>query len=124
MVTIMHFSAGTREQCEALNALEAEVEKTGEGVIVNAELFVGERSGHKFVIGDRCELVGLQEYPELNGKIVVITNYRRGTPAKLGYYIRSESVKWKSGSILCGSTGCSWYPLKLQPRLSKLAGYA
>lgn len=97
MVTIMHFSAGTRKAVEALNALEAEVEKTGEGVLVNAELFVGERSGHKFVIGDRCELVGLQEYPELNGKIVVITNYRRGTPAKLGYYIRSESgevEKW------------------------------
>ena len=75
-------SAGTRAEVEQLEA---------SGTLTNLELFPCDRGSRKFVIGDRCELFGLEEYPELDGEIVTITNYRESDGDKNGYYIQSES---------------------------------
>jgi hypothetical protein len=74
--------ASTRDEVEALEAT---------GVLVNAELFPCDRGSRKFSVGDRLELFGLQEYPELDGEIVSVTGYRESSGELNGYYIKSES---------------------------------
>lgn len=79
---VMHVTATTREQVQFLEAF---------GTLTNTELNKCERGNRIFAIGDRCELHGLEEYPELNGEVVVITAYRESANGLNGYYIRSES---------------------------------
>lgn len=37
------------------------------------ELFPGKANGHKFKVGQRCQLVGLVNFPEFNGETVEIS---------------------------------------------------
>jgi hypothetical protein len=80
-------SVSSREQILAL-------ERAGV-VIQNTQLYECEGDEtRKFAIGDRCELHGLEDYPELDGEIVFVTAFRDGgnAPDRLNpYYIRSES---------------------------------
>lgn len=83
----MTVSVGTREQNLALAAA---------GIVVqNAQLYECEGDEtRKFAVGDRCELHGMVDYPELNGEIVFVTACREdGGSGGNPYYIRSESGK-------------------------------
>ena len=59
------------------------------GTLVNKELYPCEKGTRRYSIGDRLELFGLVEYPELDGQIVTVTNYRDSE--QNGYYIKSDS---------------------------------
>ncbi len=78
-------TAGTRDQVKLLEALEPF------GVVANCELYPCEKGTRKFSVGDRLELFGLEEYPELDGEIVHVTAYRESKGDMNGYYIQSES---------------------------------
>lgn len=83
----MTVSVGTREQNLALAAA---------GIVVqNAQLYECEGDEtRKFAVGDRCELYGMVDYPELDGEIVFVTACREdGGSGGNPYYIRSESGK-------------------------------
>ena len=83
----MTVSIGTREQNLALAAA---------GIVVeNAQLYECESDEtRKFAVGDRCELHGLVDYPELDGEIVFVTACREnGGSGGNPYYIRFESGK-------------------------------
>ncbi len=83
----MAVSVGTREQNLALAAAGI--------VIENAQLYECEGDEtREFTVGDRCELHGLVEYPELDGEIVFVTACREDDGSgENPYYIRSESGK-------------------------------
>jgi hypothetical protein len=80
------FTIENREQIKFMEMVKA----IGQGY-KNSELYPCDRGSRKFEIGDRCELVGLETYPELNGEIVTITNYRKDHEGMNPYYICSES---------------------------------
>lgn len=75
-------TAGTREEVTRLQET---------GTLINRELYPCERGTRKYSIGDRLELFGLVEYPELDGQVVTITNYRTSDGDLNGYYIKSDS---------------------------------
>lgn len=78
-------TAGTRDQVKVLEDLAAF------GAVTNCELYPCEKGTRKFSVGDRLELFGLEEYPELDGEIVYVTAYRESKGDSNGYYIRSVS---------------------------------
>jgi len=85
---MQHVTLGTREAIEDAEA---------KGKLVNQELYPCDRGTRKFSIGDTLELFGLEEYPELDGQRVTITNYRESPDDLNGYYIKSETgevEKW------------------------------
>lgn len=79
---MLKITVGTREQLDALKRQGIELD--------NEELYPCEKGNRKFSIGDVLELHGLEEYPELNGETVEITNYRDSDDLH-GYYIKSQS---------------------------------
>lgn len=58
--------------------------------IEQEELFVTEKAGHKFNIGDTRTLVGLVDFPEFNGEQVEITAFRSDDEYGKTYYIRGR----------------------------------
>ncbi len=61
------------------------------GTLINVESRRCDRGSREFVVGDRLELIGLEEYPHLNGQFVEVTAYRESDGDKNSYYIKSES---------------------------------
>ena len=53
----------------------------------SAMLFTAPPSGHKYKMGDRLSLTGLEDYPEFNGAPVVIAAIRQDGPYGKAYYI-------------------------------------
>lgn len=58
------------------------------------ELFKASCAGHKFTAGQRCELVGLVDFPEFNGTLVTITSIREDGPKGKAYYIKGPIDKF------------------------------
>ena len=61
------------------------------GTFTNDEIFRGKNNGHKFFAGQRCKLVGLEEYPEFNGEIIEITSIREDGPHGKAYYFKADN---------------------------------
>lgn len=59
-------------------------------VFENAEVFTSKKNKHKFKIGEKLSLIGIETYPEHNGKIVEITNYRKDDLYGKCYYIKGS----------------------------------
>lgn len=79
---VRQVTAGTRAEVQSLEAT---------GTLINEERHPCERGNRKFKIGDKLELHGLVEYPELNGQLVTVTNYRESDGDLNGYYIKSDT---------------------------------
>ena len=63
----------------------------------NAELFRASPSGHKLVVGQKCTLVGLEDFSEYNGEEVQITAIREDGSNGKAYYISgriNEVMNW------------------------------
>lgn len=78
---------GTRAEVEAAEMAAAMLG----GQLLNCESQPTEKGDRKYSIGDRVQLHGLVEYPELNGEAVTVTNYRESKGDLNGYYIESDS---------------------------------
>lgn len=60
------------------------------GRLTPEELFPSDSNGHKFKKGDRCKLLGLVDFPDLNGQSVTISSPREDGPRGRCYYIKGE----------------------------------
>ena len=80
-------------QTEDNKAVISELESTGELKFTNSECFRAERSDHKFDIGQRLVLHGMENYPEYNGEVVTITSIREDGPHGKAYYIKADNPK-------------------------------
>lgn len=69
----------------------ADIEAITGGSIINKELFKSTESNHKFVIGQRCKLMELKDYPEFNGEEVKITAIREDGRHGKAYYFKSDN---------------------------------
>lgn len=61
------------------------------GEVITAEVFKSDQNGHKFKIGQSVRLIGLVDYPQFNGEIVAITNYREDGRYGKAYYFSTEN---------------------------------
>ena len=59
--------------------------------LINKELYKGKQNGHKFNVGQKLKLVGLQNYPEFNGEIVEITAFRQNGQYGKAYYFKANN---------------------------------
>ena len=64
----------------------AEFLKTQGIEVINAEIFPIEPCGHKFKIGDKCRIHGMETYTEFNGEIVTISEIRQDGKHGNAYY--------------------------------------
>ncbi len=69
----------------------SDIEATTGLEFINGELFKGKNNNHKFSIGQRLKLVGLEDYPEFNGEIIEITSIREDGPYGKAYYFKSDN---------------------------------
>jgi len=67
------------------------IENLSGGTFINEECFKGKADGHKFKEGKAVELFGLENYPQFNGEIVVITSIRENGIYGKAYYFRSDN---------------------------------
>ena len=63
---------------------------TGATVITD-EVFKGINNGHKFSVGQKCKLIGLEDYPEFNEEIVEITSIREDGQYGKAYYFKVDN---------------------------------
>ena len=68
-----------------------EFEKSTGLKVINAEAFKGVARGHKFSVGQRCRLVGLEDYPQFNGDEVEISSIREDGPHGKAYYFKPDN---------------------------------
>jgi len=68
----------------------SDIEALG-GSVTNVELFKGKKNGHKFSVGQRLRLVGLEDYPEFNGEEIEITSIREDGFYGKAYYFKSDN---------------------------------
>ncbi len=73
-------------------AIIADLETITKASFINKELFKGTRSNHKFTIGQRCELIELENYPEFNGEEVKITAIRKDGQYGKAYYFKPDNL--------------------------------
>ena len=69
----------------------SEIEEITGGKFISDECFKGKNNDHKFAIGQRCRLVGLENYPEFNGEIVEITSFREDGLYGKAYYLKADN---------------------------------
>ena len=62
--------------------------------ILQDELFKADKDGHMFNVGDVCELVGLEDFPEFNGDTVTITSIRCNDEHGRTYYVKGTINKY------------------------------
>jgi len=67
------------------------IEEFARGKFTNIEAFKGKSNGHKFSVGQRCELFGLEDYPEFNGEIITITSIRKNGHHGKAYYFKADN---------------------------------
>lgn len=76
------------------------IEKSMGGKFINDEVFKGKNNGHKFSVGQKCRLFGLEDYPEFNGEIIEITSIREDGEHGKAYYFKAtnsliaEQLNW------------------------------
>lgn len=61
------------------------------------QLFEAPPDGHRFKVGDKCRLTGLEDFAEFNGKRATITGIREDGPNGKAYYIDgpiTEYMNW------------------------------
>jgi len=68
----------------------SDIEALG-GSVANIELFKGKKNGHKFSVGQRLRLIGLEDYPEFNGEEIEITSIREDGFYGKAYYFKSDN---------------------------------
>ena len=83
----MKISFQGSNNAKTVSALEA---ITG-GTFINDEISKGENDSHKFSVGQRCKLIGLESYPEFNGEIIEITSIREDGPHGKAYYFKADN---------------------------------
>lgn len=69
----------------------AEIEKLTGMVASSVERFPSESNGHKFNLGEKVKLTGLEQYPEFNGEIVTITTIRADGEWGKAYYFKTRN---------------------------------
>ena len=72
------------------NKLVSAIELSG-GYFTNAELYKGKMDNHKFIVGQRLRLIGLEDYPEFNGEEIEITSIREDGPHGKAYYFKTDN---------------------------------
>ena len=72
------------------NKITSGVEALG-GHFTNAELYKGKMDNHKFIVGQRLRLIGLEDYPEFNGEEIEITSIREDGFYGKAYYFKSDN---------------------------------
>ena len=72
------------------NKIVSDIEALG-GHFTNAELYRGNRDNHKFIVGQRLRLIGLEDYPEFNGEEIEITSIREDGPHGKAYYFKTDN---------------------------------
>jgi hypothetical protein len=65
------------------------IEKNTGAKFINDEVFKGKNNGHKFSVGQKCRLFGLEDYPEFNGEIIEITSIREDGAHGKAYYFKA-----------------------------------
>ena len=83
----MKFSFQGSNNAKAASEIETALGCT----FINNEIFKGEDNNHKFKIGERCRLVGLEDYPEFNDEIVEITSFRIDGIHGKAYYFKNDN---------------------------------
>jgi len=76
---------------------DAQFIRLTKGNVIQEELFVTKKDKHKFKVGKECKLVGLEDFPEFNGEVVTISNYREDGSQGTAYYIKgriNEYLNW------------------------------
>lgn len=64
---------------------------------VSMNLYPQAPNGHKFAVGQRLRLVGLESFPEFNGQEVEVIDIRRDGPNGKAYYVKgaiNEFINW------------------------------
>ena len=69
----------------------AEMEQFLGGEFKSEEIYRSKANGHKFKIGDFLELYGLEDYPQFDGEMVVITAIREDGIHGKAYYFQSNN---------------------------------
>ena len=69
----------------------SDIEAITGSIFTNAEVFRDKNKGHKFSTGQRCKLVGLENYPEFNGEIIKITSIRENGFHGKAYYFKADN---------------------------------
>lgn len=81
----------TLEKANELNNKINELQQAEKTAIVgfkNHETYISKINGHQFKVGEKLKLIGLESFPEHNGKEVEITNYREEDLYGRCYYIK------------------------------------
>ena len=69
----------------------SDIEATTGGMFISGEVFKGKNNNHKFGVGQRCKLVGLEDYPEFNGEVIKITSIREDGRYGKAYYFKANN---------------------------------
>ena len=72
------------------NKIVSDIELSG-GYFTNLELYKGKMDNHKFIVGQRLRLIGLEDYPEFNGEEIEITSIREDGPHGKAYYFKADN---------------------------------
>lgn len=69
-------------------------ELSGNPNLISSQLYKAESNGHKFKVGDKCTLTGLQDFLEFNGQPVEVESIREDGTHGRCYYIKGEINKF------------------------------
>ena len=69
----------------------SDIEEATGCTFISDECFRSKNNNHKYTPGQRCRLVGLENYPEFNGEIVEITSFREDGPHGKAYYFKADN---------------------------------
>ena len=83
----MNFSFQGPNNAKAISKFEAAMKCTCSA----AEVFKGISNSHKFSVGQKCKLVGLENYPEFNEEVVEITAFRIDGFYGKAYYFKTNN---------------------------------